>query len=225
MNGMPAVFDVAMFTQLAASFLAIFAVRECFALRGILPGKYLFTPLVTLSVILIALLAGRSGGLGYFTTMVLVGLLLSMVADTLLMIEESDHFIHGLVFFLLTHIAYIAAFAQGYAFKNWHWVLMLVLGMGGGAIYAKIKSASWKLNLAVGLYVAILASMSFYAWAWIDRPGTTRAVLLPVAATLFMISDSILAVNTFVKKIPHSTVFTWTFYAPAQFLIAVSCFY
>ncbi len=222
---MPAVFEITMFIQLAAVFLAVFAVREYFALRGIRAAKYLFTPLVTFSVLLITLRAGRADGLSYYTLMVTVGLLLSLIADTLLMIEESDHFIHGLLFFLLTHLAYIAAFANDYSYRPWHWALIGALGIGGGAIYAKIKTASWKMNLAVGLYVAILASMTFYAWSHAGVPGTQRAVLLPVAATLFVISDSILAVNTFVKKIPHSTVFTWTFYAPAQFLIAVSCYY
>jgi uncharacterized membrane protein YhhN len=50
-------------------------------------------------------------------------------------------------------------------------------------------------------------------------------VLLPAGAVLFVISDVVLAINTFVKKIPHSTVLTWSLYAPAQLFFALSCFY
>jgi uncharacterized membrane protein YhhN len=52
-----------------------------------------------------------------------------------------------------------------------------------------------------------------------------KAALLPVGATLFVVSDAVLGINTFVRRIPHSTVLTWSLYAPAQFCIAVSCFF
>jgi hypothetical protein len=44
-----------------------------------------------------------------------------------------------------------------------------------------------------------------------------------LGATVFVISDIVLAVSAFLSPIPHSTVFTWALYAPARLMIALSC--
>ncbi len=213
------------FTPLCGLFFVVLVLREYFAFKTRLAFKYFFTPAVTFCIILFVLLSIHVFGLTQYGLLILLGLSVSLVADTLLMIEEISLFKNGLVFFLLTHCFYIAAFSLNYRFEYWHLFAGAVLFISMAVIYNKIYKAGKSHNYWVLLYMVILSSMSFLAFSYLGSGSAQRAVLLPVGAALFVISDSILGINTFVKRIPHSTVFTWSFYAPAQFLIALSCFF
>ncbi len=206
-------------------FFIVLLIREFVSFRRILPAKYIFTPFVTLSVIAFALLSAGVSGIDRYTTMIVVGLLLSLVADTLLMIEEVSLMKQGLVFFLLTHVFYIAAFSQGYTLHGWHAALIPALLSFIALFFRKIRTASSGMNVMILLYMAVLCTMCFFAFSHLGPPWGRRSVLLPAGALLFVVSDCILALNAFGKKIPHSTVLTWSLYAPAQLFIALSCFH
>jgi uncharacterized membrane protein YhhN len=222
---MPAIFSIDYFVQLLFVFAAVLLLREFFSFRRLLPAKYLLTPLVTFCVIIFALLAIHSSGMTRYSTFILMGLVLSLVADTLLMIEEINLFKHGLIFFLTAHCFYLGAFTIGYAFSPWHVAAILVLCAGILLFYHKIYRKSGSHHVSVLVYMFVLAAMLFFAVSHVGESGSTRPVLLPAGAVLFVISDVVLAINTFVKKIPHSTVLTWSLYAPAQLFFALSCFY
>ncbi len=222
---MPAVFSIDYFIPLLFAFAVVLLLREFFSFRRLLPAKYLLTPLVTFCVILFALLAMHSTGMTRYSTFILVGLVLSLVADTLLMIEEISLFRHGLVFFLAAHCFYLGAFTIGYSFRPWHAAAALVLCPGVLLFYRKIFRTTGTHHVSVLVYMFVLAAMLFFAASHVGDFGSTRPVLLPAGAALFVVSDVVLAVNTFIKKIPHSTVLTWSLYAPAQLFFALSCFY
>ena len=52
--------------------------------------------------------------------MIIIGLILALIGDTLMMIEETDLFIYGLLFFFLTQLSYIYSFSLGYTFQLWN---------------------------------------------------------------------------------------------------------
>ncbi len=222
---MPAIFSIDYFVHLLFAFAVVLLLREFFSFRRLLWAKYLLTPLVTFCVILFALLAIHSSGLTRYSTFILIGLVLSLVADTLLMIEEISLFRHGLLFFLAAHCFYLGAFTIGYSFSPWQVAAALVLSAGVLLFYRIIYRKSGAHHVSVLLYMAVLSAMLFFAIAHVGDSGSTRPVLLPAGAALFVVSDVVLAVNTFIKKIPHSTVLTWSLYAPAQLFFALSCFY
>ena len=222
---MPAIFSIDYFVQLLGAFAAVLLLREFFSFRRLLPAKYLLTPLVTFCVILMALLAIHSSGMTRYSTFILMGLVLSLVADTLLMIEEINLFKHGLIFFLTAHCFYLGAFTIGYGFSPWHIAVLLALCAGIFFFYRKIYRASGAHHVSVLVYMLVLGAMLFFALSHVGDAGSTRPVLLPAGAVLFVVSDVVLAINAFIKKIPHSTVLTWSLYAPAQLFFALSCFY
>jgi len=213
------------FAPLCILFFFIFIFREIVSFKRILPVKYFLTPLVTLSIMLFVLLSINIFGLSQYSLLILLGLVISLVADTLLMIEEISFFKNGLVFFLMTHVLYMGAFSLNFRFQSWHAAVGGVLLTLMIVIYRKIYLVKRKHDFWVLLYMIVLSAMCFLAFSFLGSGSPLRAVLLPVGATLFVISDAVLAINTFVKKIPHSTVLTWSFYAPAKFLIALSCFF
>jgi len=216
--------DIQYFTPLFLVFASVFLLREIFSFRKVLGAKYILTPLVTLSLVLLGVLSFYTAGVNRYSVLIITGLLFSLVADTLLMIEEMSFFIQGLVFFLLAHCAYIGALSLGYGFVPWHGAVAAGLAVLIAVFYWVIHRNYGEHHPWVLFYIVVLAVMCFFAYGHISGGEGRRAVLLPVGATLFFISDGVLAVNTFVKKIPHSTVLTWSLYAPAQFFIVLSCF-
>lgn len=215
-------FEIKYFIPLFGVFAVIFLLREYFSYKKILAAKYIFTPLVTVAIILTALLSVYVFGLHRYSVLIIMGLVLSLVADTLLMIEDADLFKEGLIFFLMTHLLYTGAFFLGYKFKGYHIILAAGFIIFIVLYYRKLSSSGFKYWVL--LYMFVLFAMCFFACSRLDNIKTAGDILVPLGAVLFIVSDFILSINTFIKKIPHSTVLTWTFYAPAQFLIAISCF-
>lgn len=219
------IFSIQYFTPLLIAFFVILLIREYVSFRKILTLKYITTPLVTCSIILTCLLALNVQGIHYFSFMVMLGLLLSLVADTLLMIEEVNLFLQGLVYFLFAHVAYVAAFSTGYVFYTWNILLALAILAAALLYYRAIWKARGTHYIPALVYMIILGSMLFFAFTSLNNGINQRGLFITVGAIFFVLSDIVLGYNTFIRPIPHSTVLTWSLYAPAQMFIAISCYY
>ncbi|MFW5862065.1 MAG: lysoplasmalogenase [Spirochaetota bacterium] len=219
------IFAIQYFTPLLIAFFVILLIREYVSFRKILTLKYITTPLVTCSIIFTCFQALNVQGIHYFSFMVMLGLLLSLVADTLLMIEEVNLFLQGLVYFLFAHVAYIAAFSTGYVFYTWNIPLALVILAAALLYYREIWKARGTHYIPALVYMIILGSMLFFAVTSLNNGINQRGLFLTVGAVFFVLSDIVLGYNTFIRPIPHSTVLTWSLYAPAQMFIAISCYY
>ena len=98
------------------------------------PGRqrqiFVFKPLTTTMIILLALLAPRPEPPAYQIAIVL-GLLFSLAGDIFLMLPR-DRFIFGLGSFLMAHIVYIIAFSLRTTalFTSWLIVPLLLYGLG-----------------------------------------------------------------------------------------------
>jgi len=219
------VFSIQYFTPLLIAFFVILLIREYVSYRKILTLKYITTPLVTFSIILACLLAMTVQGIHNFSFMIMLGLLLSLIADTLLMIEEVNLFLQGLVYFTFAHLAYVAAFSTGYVFYTWNIMLALVILAAALLYYRAIWKARGTHYIPALVYMIILGSMLFFAVTSLNNGINRRGLFLTVGAIFFVLSDIVLGYNTFIRPIPHSTVLTWSLYAPAQMFIAISCYY
>lgn len=211
-----------LFLYISVFFLAVFMVREFVALRRIRPLKYISTPLVTIAVILIPVIAIGEAGLTPYNSFILSALLLSLIGDTLLMVEETDLLKYGMLFFLLAHVMYIAAFVSKYSFREWNLVLLTVLVIMSALHFRRLGRSAGKLVVPVAVYVTVITTMIFFAISQLNTGFTPGTIMAASGAVLFGISDYLHSVNNFIRKIGNSTVYTWLFYAPAQFLIAAS---
>jgi len=213
------------FTVVFVAFIIILLIREFVAYKKQLVLKYITTPLVTFTIILMCLLAIKLHGFYFYSFMIMLGLLCSLIADTLLMIEEVSLFLQGLIYFLIAHVLYVTAFSTGYDFALWNVILAPALLAGALLYYRAIWKARGRHYTPALVYIIILASMLYFAVTSLNCGIHPRGILLATGAMLFVLSDMLLGYNTFIKTIPHSTVFTWSLYAPAQMFIAISCFY
>jgi uncharacterized membrane protein YhhN len=212
------------FPALFALFLASLALRQWGTFTSKRALKYLFTPMVTLSVAAIAFYSIADGGITLYRSLVLTALVFSLVADAMLMVEETDLLLYGIFYFMLAHWAFIAAFSLGYSFAAWHAAPALLIVLLLVLFNRSVRGRTGGKDLYVLVYSIVIGVMMFFALAHGARGGNGKAVLVIAGASLFLVSDLLIAILTFIRPHPHESVIVWSLYAPAQLLLALSCF-
>jgi len=181
---------------------------------------YIFKPLTMLLIIGIALSAAAPQPQPRYKTAVIAGLLFSLVGDVLLMLP-IDAFIFGLVSFLAAHLVYIYAF-QLHHRPGFSWLPVLILAAYGVAIFLVLRPGLGGLAFPVAAYILVILTMAYTAWSQRDQSGARWALLALVGAVLFVLSDTILALNKFGEPFTLARALTLGTYFPAQWFIARS---
>jgi uncharacterized membrane protein YhhN len=195
----------------AAAFLlgmaAVFAVADWVAVaRRSKALEYVAKPAATLLLVGVAmtLVPEDDARRAWFV----LALVLSLAGDVLLMLPRNL-FVAGLASFLLGHVAYVAGFGLGEA---WPWVLgvAVVAGIVGTPILrALLARGDKELVGPVVAYMTVISVMVACAM------GTGDAVAI-AGAVLFMISDSLIAWNRFVRPLAWAPVTIMVTYHLAQ---------
>ena len=180
---------------------------------------YFFKPLTIFLIILIAVIQEVEISFAY-KVLILAALFFSLWGDVFLMLSDR-HFTKGLIAFLIAHLFYIYAFIEAAGFQlNIYFLIPVTL-------YAllflkKLLPSAGEKKIAVVLYTGVILLMFWQAGArWYEMPSHS-AFLAMVGATLFVISDSILAINRFVGKIAAGQFAILTLYYLAQLCFAFS---
>lgn len=174
------------------------------------------------TMILIILLAITESGLStVFSYWVFVALLFSVMGDVFLMLTKK-WFIYGLGSFLIAHILYIIGFLVVFSFTFTASVLfqIILLTIIAVIFYYYLfqnvrKEGGKRLLFAVACYIFVITTMLTLAIM-------TGIAILIIAALLFFVSDSILAVNRFKVKFQLADYLVMSTYFTAQLLFAIS---
>ncbi|MDM8516238.1 lysoplasmalogenase [Desulfobacterales bacterium HSG16] len=178
---------------------------------------YIFKPLTMVFILAIAILGHNVSP--FYKYMIIIGLIFSLAGDIFLMLP-SDRFVAGLVAFLIAHLFYIAAFTSEIDVISW-WPLIPLM-IYGIVVYSILAPFLGKLKLPVTAYVAVIMIMTWTAWEPWSRMEGKGALLASLGAVLFVISDTILALNRFKGAFKPARFFNLTTYFSAQWLIAFS---
>ncbi|MEM7040819.1 MAG: lysoplasmalogenase, partial [Bacteroidota bacterium] len=212
-------------------FLIIFAVASTAYIAMIrrlpFPGDFVLKalPIWVLATISFMGIPGIWGPLMGF------GFLLSSVGDVSLAFSDRNKhqgnkdaaeklFIVGLGSFLLAHVVYVVAFAWIGVFdwSRW-WLLILLAGYAIGMVVV-LSPKLGEMRIPVFLYIAVIAAMAFFATITI----MPRPWVLISGAILFMLSDSMIAIDKFLSPYPWSKYFIMTTYYGGQFLMCMAFF-
>lgn len=201
------------------SLLALASAGLC--IRGDYAGErqqvYIFKPLTMVFIIAIALLQ-ESTISDTYKILIIVGLLFSVLGDVWLMLPD-DRFVQGLVSFLIAHIFYIAAFTS----VSNHIaspLLMVPLGAAAGSVFWYLRPALGKYLMPVVVYMLVILVMGWQSFNRLEvEAGGLAAV---IGALLFMLSDSILAINRFRQHFHLAQLLILSTYFAAQWFIAQS---
>lgn len=151
----------------------------------------------------------------------LLALLFSVIGDCLLMfVDQSPHFFtFGLVSFLLAHIIYSMVFLKSRNQDKKPWLFVGFLAIYAAGLIYLLHDNLGAMLLPILLYMFVILTMATSAFL---RQGSVSKIsfsLVFIGAILFLISDSLLAINKFYAPLPLSHISIMFTYAFAQLFI------
>ncbi|HRH05193.1 MAG TPA: lysoplasmalogenase [Burkholderiaceae bacterium] len=178
---------------------------------------FVFKPLTSFLILTLAYLIMPEGTAKNW---ILLALVFCLIGDIALMFEGDMPFIAGLLAFLIGHALFIAVFLE------WQPVWILPAWWPVMAIYALVMLVwllprTGKLAPAVLVYMAIIFTMAFAAANVSPTIGWQGKPLLMLGALLFVLSDSILAIDRFIKPLSLGHALTLATYYSALWCIVV----
>tara|TARA_R110002033_G_scaffold66604_2_gene117583 strand:+ start:136 stop:807 length:672 start_codon:yes stop_codon:yes gene_type:complete len=184
--------------------------------------RQLSKPLILLSLILFFGIYGRQLAKKTYRY-ILLALFFSLLGDIFLLYDHLSpmYFMLGLIAFLLAHITYALVFLiQGKSIlKRKMPLVALLLLVYGTTLFIILQDNLGTLKIPVIIYILGILAMAITAYSRKDLVGPTSFKLVFIGAVLFILSDSILAINKFLITVPGSYILVMGTYATAQYLI------
>lgn len=154
---------------------------------------------------------------------IFLALFFSWVGDVLLMWEESNSifFLLGLLAFLIAQIFYIIFFhnIRMREYIRGNALLLLIAIVYYGVLISVLSPFLGNLILPVRIYGVFLSFMLLLAMHTIFSRNKAAGVWMMVGAILFVISDSLLAINKFYSTIRYAGIIIMLTYGLAQLFI------
>jgi len=154
-----------------------------------------------------------------FGRFVLLALVLSWIGDLLLTYAARAAFLGGLVAFLLGHVAYSVAFGTLGIRVSTAAAAAIVVAIIAGFVWQWLAPHVGDMAAPVVAYVAVISVMVVLAFGAFGAGATW---LIPCGATLFFVSDLLVARNQFVTPGIVNRVWGLPLYFLAQILLSLS---
>lgn len=160
------------------------------------------------------------------STLFLIAMLFCWLGDVLLLFEPELFFMGGLVAFLTGHVLYILCYQQMRSDASPNILLgpqkvrfALPIVLAGTGLVVVLYPVLGNLKIPVMIYALVITVMALQALFRFGYTSNKSFALIFVGAILFMISDSLLAINKFLMPIQFASVYIMTTYMVAQYLI------
>ncbi|GCC50140.1 lysoplasmalogenase [Chryseotalea sanaruensis] len=160
--------------------------------------------------------------------LVVLALVFSWGGDVLLMYQPKHelYFIFGLASFLAAHLFYIFTYKQ-FRSEDTSNALMGVqrfrysfpVILAGTGLITVLYNHLGDLKIPVVIYALVLVLMVLNALFRFGRTSLSSFSMVFFGATLFMISDSLIAINKFLMPVANSGLWVMITYITAQYLI------
>ncbi|OUS02529.1 lysoplasmalogenase [Flavobacteriales bacterium 33_180_T64] len=183
---------------------------------------YIFKPAIVVSLLIFFWM--KSASLKFNLRLIIVlALLFSLTGDLLLMFVDvaPNYFLFGLVSFLLAHIMYCIAFLthRNKTLKPYGFIAILLIYASG--LFYLLKGGLNDMLIPVIVYMLVILSMSTTAFLRKNNVVKRSYIFVFLGALMFMVSDSILALNKFYAPLAYSNISIMLTYALAQFFIII----
>lgn len=165
---------------------------------------------------------------GHRSTALIAAMVFSLAGDVLLLLAKrtESYFILGLASFLIAHVFYIFAYRQHRGDNSPNELqgvqrirLAFPVILAGTGLVVVLYPVLGNLRTPVVLYAVVLVAMVLQALFRFGRTVAPSFWLVFTGALLFMLSDSLIAINKFLTPLDHAEVLIMTTYIAAQFFI------
>lgn len=196
---------------------AISAIAEIVAILLSLDWLYSVAKPLLMITLLLYFISASQGYPGW-RIFVIFALVFSWGGDVLLM--PGDMFAAGLGSFLVAHLFYITAYIKTGAaegqLKAWDLIKFILIGI---ALLWMLYPGLGSMLIPVLVYSVVLLSMGVVAHKRRGATSSASFILVAVGALLFVLSDSLIALNKFAFEIPAERLLVMSTYIAAQFMI------
>ncbi len=186
------------------AFVAFALLNWLAAARQNMPLEYIAKPAAAASLIAFAASTGSPAWL-------IVALACCLVGDIFLMLP-GNYFVAGLSAFLLGHVAYNLTFTAGLTERLLWAAAVVVLTLPATMRIVRALVEDRLLAAGVVAYMGVICLMAGSAIA----SGSLAAA---IGALLFIASDTLIAWDMFVKKVPRAHLWVMVSYHVAQLLL------
>ena len=202
---------IALFVFLTVSFLDIVGI-----LYKIPVLIHIFKPLILLSLITLYALS-----VSKINKMYVLALICSLLGDVFLMFEGELYFIIGLISFLLAHLLFINIVIKEIkknTIKNiiitaFPFVIVFSL------LIFRLKNSLGEMLFPVIIYGIIIATFGTVSLINFREKKSIKSIFMLFGAIIFMISDSVLAINKFYEQAHIFEIIVMATYVLAQYFI------
>ncbi len=177
---------------------------------------YIFKPLIISSLLLLYVFSSPKKLKWY-----VFALIFSFLGDVFLMFSGELFFIAGLVSFLIAHVLFIKIVISRIKEVNFLKVIsssILFLALFGLLIFT-LKDSLHEMLVPVVVYGLTISTFGIVSLIDFLNTKSKRSLLMLVGAVIFMISDSILAINKFYSSAHVFEVLVMVTYVLAQYFI------
>src|SRR6187401_3211943 len=180
---------------------------------------YIFKPLTTILIFVMALLA--QGSPRRYKFAIATGLIFSLAGDVFLMLP-TDQFLAGLVSFLLAHICYLVAFTTDTRFAERRGPFVNFALLSGLLMALLWDGIPQPMRIPVIVYVVLLGSMAAQSFVRRAKFPSLLTTMAALGGLLFVASDALIAIDRFSTGWSGSRILVLALYYAAQALIAKS---
>lgn len=156
----------------------------------------------------------------------LIAIFFCWLGDVLLLFEPKLFFMAGLAAFLIGHILYILCYQQMRSGASPNILLgpqkvrfAMPIVLAGTGLVVVLYPVLNDLKIPVMIYALVITLMALQALFRFGYTTNKSFVLVFIGAILFMISDSLLAINKFLMPIQFASLSIMATYMIAQYLI------
>ena len=165
---------------------------------------------------------------GRFAKKIFAALIWSWMGDVLLMMVQlnANFFLFGLGAFLIAQLAYASAFFEDARTKGDRPIWLIPFAIAFFAtncflLFGYLAPHLGVLKIPVLLYAIVISVMAIMAWSRYGASKGRSYWAIALGAWLFVISDSVLAINKFSDPIPNAGLIIVLSYILAQYGITM----
>ena len=163
-----------------------------------------------------------------FHSLIITALVFSWIGDITLQLTQfqESFFLVGLGSFLITQLIYMIAFfntpGKNILFFRKVYLFIPVVIFGWGILWL-LSDGLGDMKLPVTVYTVVILSMLLAAINREQKVNRQSFLLVMVGAILFVLSDSMMAINKFTQPFELARIAIMSSYITAQYLIAIGC--